>query len=84
MYPRIVRQMLIRRSQPQPVMKNAAAGGKRIATIMRQMSEPRTVIIVVDVVGSVFCRCFGIWVFGERCSCGYGGKEDSDDNEADV
>ena len=28
----IVRQMLIKRSQPQPVMKNAAAGGKMIAT----------------------------------------------------
>ena len=28
----IVRQMLINRSQPQPVIKNAAAGGKMIAT----------------------------------------------------
>jgi len=35
----MVRQMLIKRSQLQPVIKAAAAGGKRIATRMRQTSE---------------------------------------------
>jgi hypothetical protein len=38
-FPYIVRQMLIKRSQPQPAMKNAAAGGKRIATCGRGAAE---------------------------------------------
>jgi len=46
-YPRMVRQMLIKRSQLQPVINAAAAGGKRIATRMRQTSEALTVMFVV-------------------------------------
>jgi hypothetical protein len=42
----IVRQILIRRSQLQPVTNAAAAGGKRIAIRMRQISEARTDMMV--------------------------------------
>lgn len=41
----------MRRSQLHPVMKAAAAGGKRIATKMRRTSEPLTIVNeVVEVV----------------------------------
>lgn len=45
--PRMVRRTLMRRSQEQPVMNAAAAGGKRIATRMRRMSEDLTIVTVV-------------------------------------
>jgi len=47
-YPRMVRQMLIKRSQLQPVINAAAAGGKRIAISMRQMSEALTDMFVEE------------------------------------
>jgi hypothetical protein len=43
-FPYIVRQILISRSQPQPAMKNAAAGGKMIATYGRNLVRFRAVI----------------------------------------
>lgn len=39
--------MLMSKSQLQPVMIAAAAGGKMMATRMRTMSEPRTGILIV-------------------------------------
>jgi hypothetical protein len=44
----LVRMILMRRSQLQPVMANTAAGGKIMATMMRTTSEPLTMV-------SVFC-----------------------------
>jgi len=45
MYPRIVRRMLIRRSQEQPVTNAAAAGGKIMSTMIRRISEDLTDIV---------------------------------------
>lgn len=39
--------MLMSKSQLQPVMIAAAAGGKMMATRMRTISEPRTGILIV-------------------------------------
>jgi hypothetical protein len=41
----LVRMMLMRRSQLQPVMAKTAAGGKMIATRMRTTSEPLTMVV---------------------------------------
>lgn len=46
-YPKMVKRMLMSKSQLQPVIIAAAAGGKMMATRMITMSEPRTGILIV-------------------------------------
>lgn len=48
----MVRQMLIRRSQPQPAMKNAAAGGKMIAIWRGRGKEKKIKIKIKRVVST--------------------------------
>jgi len=45
MYPRMVRQILIKRSAPQPRSKNTPSGGRRIAQMIEKISLPAPAIV---------------------------------------
>jgi hypothetical protein len=55
----MVRQILIKRSQLQPAIKAAAAGGKMMATRMRQTSEA-----LMDMLVTVQVKCGVVWSSG--------------------